>query len=129
VDMKTGHGGLVDVEFFVQANILKYAGRRPEILQNNTLAGLAALRAACLIDEESFQLLDSGYRFLSNLEDRLRIMEYRSVNRMPLSGDKLRGLAVRLGYGPEGEDLLLNDYFRITGSIRKIYLSFFAGKS
>jgi len=128
VDMKTGHGGLVDVEFFVQANILKYAGRRPEILQNNTLAGLAALRAACIIDEESFQLLDAGYRFLSNLEDRLRIMAYRSVNRMPLSGDKLRGLAVRLGYGPEGEDLLLNDYFRITGSIRNIYTSFFEGR-
>jgi len=127
VDMKTGHGGLVDVEFFVQANILKYARLQPEILQNNTLAGLAALRAAGFVDEESFELLDSGYRFLSNLEDRLRIMEYRSVNRMPLSGDKLKGLALRLGYGPGGEDLLLNDYFRITGSIRKIYESFFSG--
>jgi [glutamine synthetase] adenylyltransferase / [glutamine synthetase]-adenylyl-L-tyrosine phosphorylase len=128
VDMKTGHGGLVDVEFFVQANILKYARRRPEILQNNTLAGLAALRAAGFVDHESFELLDSGYRFLSNLEDRLRIMEYRSVNRMPLTGDKLKGLALRLGYGVGGEDLLLNDYFRITGSIRKIYTSFFGGR-
>ena len=69
--------------------------------------------------------LDSGYRFLVSLEDRLRIMEHRSIDRMPLVGDKLKGLAWRLGYGGRGEDRLLNDYFRITGSIRKIYNSFF----
>jgi hypothetical protein len=44
---------------------------------------------------------------------------------MPLGGDKLKGLAWRLGYGDQGEDRLLNDYFRITGSIRKIYNAFF----
>ena len=126
VDLKTGHGGLVDVEFFVQANILKYAARRPDIIRNNTLEALAALHRAELLDEGSFRALDSGYRFLVSLEDRLRIMEHRSVDRMPLGGDKLKGLAWRLGYGDQGEDRLLNDYFRITGSIRKIYNSFFA---
>jgi glutamate-ammonia-ligase adenylyltransferase len=125
VDLKTGHGGLVDVEFFVQANILKHAARRPDIIRNNTLEALAALHAAGLLDETSFRALDSGYRFLINLEDRLRIMEHRGIDRMPLGGDKLKGLAWRLGYGDEGEDRLLNDYFRITGSIRKIYDSFF----
>ena len=126
VDLKTGHGGLVDVEFFVQANILKYAARRPDIIRNNTLEALAALHGDELLDGESFRTLDSGYRFLISLEDRLRIMEHRSVDRMPLGGDKLKGLAWRLGYGDQGEDRLLNDYFRITGSIRKIYNSFFA---
>jgi glutamate-ammonia-ligase adenylyltransferase len=125
VDLKTGHGGLVDVEFFVQANTLKHAVHRPDIIRNNTLEALAALHAAGLLDETSFHALDSGYRFLSNLEDRLRIMEHRGIDRMPLTGDKLKGLAWRLGYGDRGEDRLLNDYFRITGSIRKIYESFF----
>jgi glutamine synthetase adenylyltransferase len=98
---------------------------RPDIIRNNTLEALAALHAAGLLDETSFHALDSGYRFLSNLEDRLRIMEHRGIDRMPLTGDKLKGLAWRLGYGDRGEDRLLNDYFRITGSIRKIYESFF----
>jgi [glutamine synthetase] adenylyltransferase / [glutamine synthetase]-adenylyl-L-tyrosine phosphorylase len=125
VDLKTGHGGLVDVEFLVQANILKHAARRPDIIRNNTLEALAALHAAELLDEGSFRTLDSGYRFLISLEDRLRIMEHRGIDRMPLGGDKLKGLAWRLGYGDRGEDRLLNHYFRITGSIRKIYDSFF----
>jgi glutamate-ammonia-ligase adenylyltransferase len=129
VDLKTGHGGLVDVEFFVQGNILKSCGHRPEILCNNTLQAISALRDASLIDEESFNTLDSGYRFLTNLEDRLRLMEHRSVDRIPLVGDKLRGLALRLGYGNGGEESLINDYVRITESIRKIYSSFFGEKS
>jgi hypothetical protein len=44
---------------------------------------------------------------------------------MPLEGDKLKGLAWRMGYGDQGEDRLLNDYFRVTGTIRNIYNSFF----
>ncbi|MBM3298572.1 MAG: bifunctional [glutamate--ammonia ligase]-adenylyl-L-tyrosine phosphorylase/[glutamate--ammonia-ligase] adenylyltransferase, partial [Deltaproteobacteria bacterium] len=125
VDLKTGHGGLVDVEFFVQGNILRHAHNIPEILCNNTLEAVAALFKARLIDAQKFTALDSGYRFLSNLEDRLRMMEHRTVNRLPLTGEKLKGLAVRLGYGIDGEARLLQDYYRITDSIRTIYSSFF----
>jgi glutamate-ammonia-ligase adenylyltransferase len=125
VDLKTGHGGLVDVEFFVQGNILKSAGEYPQILRENTLEAVAELRRAGILDKETFATLDTGYRFLSDLEDRLRIMEHRSVDRMPLRGDKLTGLAVRLGYGNGKEKDLLKDYFRITNSIRDIFGSFF----
>ncbi|AFM25874.1 bifunctional [glutamate--ammonia ligase]-adenylyl-L-tyrosine phosphorylase/[glutamate--ammonia-ligase] adenylyltransferase [Desulfomonile tiedjei] len=125
VDLKTGHGGLVDVEFLVQAHILKHAYHFPEIIKNNTLEGLSALRDAGIIDECAFESLDFGYRWLSNLEDRLRIMEHRSIDRMPLTGEKLRGLALRLGYGEGGEDRLISDYFTITGTIRSIYRAFF----
>lgn len=125
VDLKTGHGGMVDVEFFVQGNILLNAKRHPGVLCQNTLEGLAALRREGLIGEEPFETLDSGYRFLTNLEDRLRIMEHRSVDRMPLEGEKLRGLARRLGYGFGREELLLKDYFSTTNSIREIYDDFF----
>ena len=125
VNLKTGHGGLVDVEFFVQANILKHASTNPEIMVTNSLEAIAELHAAGIIDRRTFQTLDSGYRFLSNLEDQLRTMELRSVNSMPLRGEKLKGLARRLGYGDGGEDLFLQDYFKITDSIRSIYNSFF----
>jgi glutamate-ammonia-ligase adenylyltransferase len=125
VDLKTGHGGLVDVEFFVQANILKHVHDHPEVLRHNTLEALAALHKAGLVDRDAFLALDHGYRFLTNLEDRLRIMEHRSVDRMPLEGDKLRGLAKRLGYEEGSEDRFLRDYFEITGSIRAMYDSFF----
>jgi glutamate-ammonia-ligase adenylyltransferase len=115
----------VDVEFFVQANILKHSAQKPSILRHNTLDAIDALRREGLISEKTFEILDSGYRFLSNLEDRLRLMEHRSVDRMALSGEKLRGLALRMGYGDKGETRLVEEYRRITASIRSIYSSFF----
>jgi [glutamine synthetase] adenylyltransferase / [glutamine synthetase]-adenylyl-L-tyrosine phosphorylase len=128
VDLKNGSGGLVDVEFLVQGHVLKYARLHPGVLCNNTLEALAALREANLLAEESFHTLDSGYRFLITLEDRLRIMEHRSVDRLPLAGDKLRALARRLGYGDQGGDLLVSDYRKVTRGIRKIYSVFFGTK-
>ncbi len=124
VDLKTGQGGLVDVEFFAQGKILTHAGQHPEILRPNTLDALVSLRNAKLIRDEIYSSLDSGYRFLTNLEDRLRIMENRSIDRLPLSGSKLEGLAKRLGYGRDGE-ALVKDYLRIRTEIRSIYNSFF----
>jgi hypothetical protein len=65
--------------------------------------------------------MESGYRFLTNLEDRLRLMKHRSIDRMPLAGENLRGLARRLGYGEQGDELLINEYRRVTRSIRQIF--------
>lgn len=125
VDLKTGHGGLVDVEFYVQGKLLVHANHDPAVLHQNTLDALRALNDSGLVDDDSFQTLDHGYRFLTNLEDRLRIMEHRSVDRMALEGEKLKGLARRLGYAPGDAHLFLSDYFEITHSIRRIYSSFF----
>ncbi len=129
VDLKTGQGGLVDVEFFVQGHILKYAAKRPELLRQNTLDALAALHDYALIDAETFTTLDNGYRFLINLEDRLRLMEHRIVDRIPLTSQKIRGLARRLGYSEQGSDRLLEDYFSTTRAIREIYLCFFGRRA
>lgn len=125
VDVKTGQGGLVDVEFFVQGLILKFARRNPKIIRSNTLEALAAATHAGLLDHETFHRLHSGYRFLSNLEDRLRILENRSVDRMTLAGEKLKALAARLGYGADGAEKLIDDYFSVTRAIRATYNSFF----
>ncbi len=125
VDLKTGQGGLVDVEFYTQAQILSNAAQYPELIRSNTLEALSGLKEYGLIDQDTYFSLDSGYRFLTNLEDRLRIMENRSIDRMPLSGSKLEGLAKRLGYGADGE-ALINDYLRIRDKIRAIYSSFFS---
>lgn len=125
VDLKTGQGGLVDIEFFTQAKILVHAAQHPEILRSNTLEALESLRNADLIEPEIYDSLDAGYRFLTNLEDRLRIMENKSIDRLPLAGSKIKGLAKRLGYGEDGE-ALISDYLRIRTEIRSIYNSFFS---
>jgi glutamate-ammonia-ligase adenylyltransferase len=123
VDLKTGRGGLIDVEFIVQTQILRYAKDYPQALAANTLEALAALHQCGILDAEMFHTLDSGYRFLTNLEDRLRIMEHRSIDRLPLEGAKLRGLARRMGYASGEQKRFRDEYFRVTQGIRAAYES------
>src|SRR5262249_34146839 len=63
-EVKTGHGGIRDIEFTLQFLQLLNGGDLPELRQRNTLAALQALEAArCLTDQE-YRVLDDSYRFL-----------------------------------------------------------------
>ncbi|MFQ5458278.1 MAG: bifunctional [glutamate--ammonia ligase]-adenylyl-L-tyrosine phosphorylase/[glutamate--ammonia-ligase] adenylyltransferase, partial [Myxococcota bacterium] len=67
-NVKTGRGGLVDVEFIAQALQLEHGRGKPGIQVQNTLAALAALREAGCIPPEEGSDLAEGYRFLRTLE-------------------------------------------------------------
>ncbi|MBY0527397.1 MAG: bifunctional [glutamate--ammonia ligase]-adenylyl-L-tyrosine phosphorylase/[glutamate--ammonia-ligase] adenylyltransferase [Gemmataceae bacterium] len=99
-DVKTGHGGIRDIEFTIQFLQLLNGGDLPELRQRNTLLALHALEeAGCLTDQE-FQILDSNYRFLRKAEHRLQLLFDLQTHRLPEGEDELRKLALRLGYRP-----------------------------
>ena len=59
-NIKTGRGGLVDVEFLVQMLQLRYACHLPALRHRNTLAALDALRACQVLSQEESQALRQG---------------------------------------------------------------------
>jgi len=69
---KAGPGGLLDVEFLVQAMQLAHGGTQPELCSQNTREGLKALGAAEIIDKDTLATLSTNYEFLRTLEFRLR---------------------------------------------------------
>src|SRR6185369_14269314 len=99
-NIKTGRGGMVDVEFAVQYLQLKEGRNYPELRTPSTIVALKEISALGLMPGDSAQTLLSGYKFLRKLENRLRIIHDYSVN--DLSGTKiyLNKLARRLGYDP-----------------------------
>jgi len=123
-NIKTGRGGMVDVEFVVQYLQLRHGRDFPEIRSVTTLEALEAIRATGLMTEEDFRVLRDGYLFLRQLENRLRIIHDYSMN--DLGGPKgyLDKLARRFGYDEKlrnpGEALMA-DYERITESVRLVY--------
>jgi glutamate-ammonia-ligase adenylyltransferase len=97
-EVKTGHGGIRDVEFTIQFLQLLNGGDLPEVRQRNTLKALHALESVgCLTDQE-FRVLDDAYRFLRKTEHRLQIMFDLQTHRLPDRDDELRKLALRMGY-------------------------------
>ncbi|MEA5114932.1 MAG: bifunctional [glutamate--ammonia ligase]-adenylyl-L-tyrosine phosphorylase/[glutamate--ammonia-ligase] adenylyltransferase [Geobacteraceae bacterium] len=123
-NIKTGRGGMVDVEFVVQYLQLKHGMDYPEIRGFSTLEALEAIRDHSLVTKSDFATLHDGYVFLRHLENRLRIIHDYSMNDLGGSKAYLNKLARRLGYDEKlhnpGE-ALMSDYERITTAIRDVY--------
>ena len=106
-DVKTGLGGLRDIEFLAQGLQLVHARERPELLVGGTLAALAALQEAGLLDIETAQHLESDYLFLRRVEHFLQIYEDRQTHSLPRDPAQLRALArLMLGSGATTEQFL-----------------------
>lgn len=97
-DVKTGHGGIRDIEFTTQFLQLLHGSRLPEVRHHNTLSALERLqRAGCLsFDEES--ILQHNYIWLRQLEHRLQIMSDLQTHRLPDQEAELERIARRMGY-------------------------------
>ncbi|MBF0109543.1 MAG: bifunctional [glutamate--ammonia ligase]-adenylyl-L-tyrosine phosphorylase/[glutamate--ammonia-ligase] adenylyltransferase [Magnetococcales bacterium] len=95
VDIKQSRGGIVDIEFLVQALILAHGSRFPGILQGNCTRALHALGRAGVLDPEEGALLQEAYQFFRLVENRLRLLHNRSENRIsndPIMRDRLARL-------------------------------------
>jgi glutamate-ammonia-ligase adenylyltransferase len=97
-DVKTGRGGIRDIEFAVQFLQLLNGGDLPAVRERNTLSAIQALaEAGCLTGQEA-QILDDTYRFLRKTEHRLQLLFDLQTHRLPADADELRRLALRMGY-------------------------------
>ncbi len=123
-NIKTGRGGMVDVEFLTQYFQLKYGGQDATLRETNTLKALQKVNEAGILSDSDYENLRDGYKFLRRLENMLRLVHDQSINEISNQPGYLRKLAMRLDYNGEAEqieDQLLNDYRSWTESIRAIF--------
>ena len=105
LDLKTGAGGVIDVEFAAQFLQLAYGHTHASL---RTTATSSVLRAAATLDvanSRDCELLEQGYRFLRGIEHRLRVVHDQPIHRLPDSKSELDKLARRSGF-PDGAVLL-----------------------
>ena len=122
LNIKTGRGGLVDVEFLVQYLQLLHGADHPELQTPNTLEALKALLHAGLLSKTDYRLLASGYQFLRRLENRLRLVHDQSISELRDDRASLLKLARRLGYREtRADERLRRDYHTVTENIRAIF--------
>lgn len=123
LDVKTGHGGIRDIEFAIQFLQLSYGGRS-DVQTVNTLTAIESLQmAGCLtLDEET--LLSQNYAWLRKLEHRLQIMFDLQTHALPDDEDELRKVAIRMGYqdyfGKTSLEQFSDDLKEVTESNRRI---------
>jgi [glutamine synthetase] adenylyltransferase / [glutamine synthetase]-adenylyl-L-tyrosine phosphorylase len=127
LNVKQGPGGLVDVEFLTQMMALRYGGRYPELRGRRTVALIRALAVCRLMPQVQSEELEFDYRFLSRLENRLRIETDQPAWAVPTSPTDLAPLARRMGYRSEGgAQRLLEELEQHRSRIRQIFGQCFA---
>ncbi|MGD9019391.1 MAG: bifunctional [glutamate--ammonia ligase]-adenylyl-L-tyrosine phosphorylase/[glutamate--ammonia-ligase] adenylyltransferase, partial [Desulfuromonadales bacterium] len=123
-NIKTGRGGMVDVEFVAQYLQLLHGRDRPSLRCRNTLDTLAGLLGEGLLAADDYEKLTSGYKFLRRLENKLRLVHDQSVNELTSDPASLAKLARHLGYEDslgQPEKLFLDQYAETTQAIREIF--------
>lgn len=105
---KLSPGGLVDVEYLVQALQITHGHLAPALRQTNTRAAARALCAAGILPEDDLQRLLDAYIFLRRLIDALRMVrgDARDLTVPPLRSEEFEFLARRLNYGADVSRLL-----------------------
>lgn len=118
-EFKTGPGGLMDIEFLIQAEQLRHGHAHPQLRTPQTLAVLNRLTALGLVDESASLQLRRHYLWLRRVESVLRRQENSSVSRLPAAEPEQTMLARRLGLGTATG--LVSTYRKIAGNVREIY--------
>jgi glutamate-ammonia-ligase adenylyltransferase len=125
-DLKTGRGGLLDVEFCVQWLQMRH-GRDPRVHTTDTSGALAALHEQGYLERSHYITLREGYRFLRRLEQRLHVLGGTSASTIDAQGSGLNEVARALGFsGEPGRSAgaqLLSRYGTVTASVREAYLA------
>jgi glutamate-ammonia-ligase adenylyltransferase len=124
-DLKVGRGGLLDVEFACQWLQMRH-GADSSVRTTDSVEALAALHEAGHLDEDTFRELSEGYKFLRQLEQRMRVLHGTGTTVIDTRQAGLPQLARRMGLHQSGDigavELLIARYQAVTASVREAYL-------
>jgi glutamate-ammonia-ligase adenylyltransferase len=119
LELKVSPGGIVDIEFMVQALQVAYGKDKPLLRMPHLPSALNYLKEEGILPKEASKDLEEAYRFFRLIEARNRMVLESSDNELPTDPDRLVRLAWRMGLGhakPDAEQLLK----RITKTQEKV---------
>ena len=97
-NIKTGMGGIREIEFFVQTQQLVWGGRIPELRVQSTLAGLDMLVKYELTTAEARDTLAKAYQWLRTVEHRLQMRNDEQTHSLPNDEANMREVSLFSGY-------------------------------
>ena len=124
-DVKSGFGGIRDIEFLVQGLQLIHAPENAMLLQGNTLLALNVLNETGILARDIAGQLKEDYLFLRRIEHFLQILEDRQIHVLPKDPAELDVLSKKV-LGPDATAAAfldgLNDRFKRINDLYKTCL-------
>jgi glutamate-ammonia-ligase adenylyltransferase len=118
---KFSPGGLVDVEYLVQALQIMHGAANPALRSTNLREAMSALQEAGVLSAEDHTRLKKAHTFLRWLIDSLRVVRgnTKEVTMPPYGSEEFAFLSRRLLYGND-LDRLRDDLARFVGDVLEI---------
>ncbi|HYC65478.1 MAG TPA: bifunctional [glutamine synthetase] adenylyltransferase/[glutamine synthetase]-adenylyl-L-tyrosine phosphorylase, partial [Reyranellaceae bacterium] len=97
-DIKLGHGGIREIEFFAQTQQLIAGGRDRRLRTSRTVEALAALATTGRIGPDVARELTESYTFHRRVEHRLQMIADQQTHSLPEDAAGIAAVATFLGY-------------------------------
>ena len=122
LDIKTGKGGIRDIEFSIQFLQLLHAAERPDVLCANTIEAITRLTRADAFSNDEAAFLHDAYRFLRRVENHLQLFAEVQTHELPSDDARLDRLARQVGIdGEEPGARLVARLWDVMGRVRELY--------
>lgn len=120
-NLKYSPGGLVDIEYLVQALQITHGYRRSNLRQTNTREAMAALAGEGLLAQDDYTRLRKAHTFLRWLIDSMRVVRgnARDVTMPPEGSEEFAFLTRRMNYGRD-QQRLRGELLRYTAGVQEI---------
>ncbi len=125
-DIKTGEGGIRDIEFLVQGLQLIHLRDHPEVLSGNTLEAIDRLLAVGALEGTTARALQDDYERMRRVEHFLQIYEDRQVHALPANPTDQTALARRMDGPTSNARSFTADIARRRARVRTYYDRFLA---
>ncbi|SHK22403.1 glutamine-synthetase adenylyltransferase [Thermocrinis minervae] len=116
VDVKTGEGGIREVEFAVQALVLLLGGKNPFLRESNTFRAIWKLNQKGIFSNEQTVILEKAYEFLRRLEHTIQM--FRCTQTHSFSPNDVDALAFLMGLSREEFERTFRYY---TSEVSKVF--------
>lgn len=117
-DIKSGYGGIIDIEFIVQFFQLYYGYKYSSLKTTKIYRAIDNIFKLGLINNRNYNLLKKNYTFYKKIENLCKC--YNNINSTILPKDKkiLQKISLLMDYKTEGDAKLIADYKNIRSSTR-----------
>lgn len=112
LNIKTGLGGIREIEFIGQAFQLLRGGREPELQRREILKVLEQLQESKLLEPQVVEQLSKSYEFLRRLENRLQMLRDEQEHCLPEADELCNRITLGMGLTSYAELLSVLEHHR-----------------
>jgi glutamate-ammonia-ligase adenylyltransferase len=122
-NVKTGQGGIREIEFFIQAFQILKGGRNHQLQTQSIFQAFDTLSQQHITDLDSLSQMRSSYCFLRMLENRIQMLNDQQTHEIPSRQNQQQRISLLLGY-PDW-DSLKEDLTRHQSQVHTIFATLF----